>query len=334
MRDRPAAGRTSSRPKIFARFAPFTGGLAVTGVSEGPSLRAAAGRLKSVWTGLPANLRGILWLSAGALFFAIVDVFVKTLGRKFDAIEITFFRYATGMIVLTPLFLRMSRADFRTRKIGLHIMRMGFAFAAQLMVIVSVIYLPLADATAFMFSKPIFTTVVAVILLRELVSARRWIATVTGFAGVLVMLRPGSAGVDVIAVVAVAAALTFAIANVLIRILARTEPTTRILFYYHVGGVALFTGPAAWVWSGPVGIEWLLLGCVGGLTTAGMVCFVRAFSVGEANAVGPAENTRLIYAALFGFLLFSEVPSVWSVAGVLIIAGSTFYIAREEARKE
>lgn len=90
--------------------------------------------------------------------------------------------------------------------------------------------LPLADAPAFKFSKPIFTTAIAAILLREPVGARRWIAPVTGFAGVLVMLRPGSGGVDVIAVVA--AALTFA--NVLIRILARTEPTKRILFHYNV----------------------------------------------------------------------------------------------------
>ena len=333
---RIATARRFPAGKFCVRSAPFASEPIVTrmGASRDSSLRVSARRLRSVWTGLPANLRGILWLSAGALFFAIVDVFVKILGRKFDAIEITFFRYATGLIVLAPAFLGMSRAEFRTRKIGLHLMRMGCAFAAQLMVIVSVIYLPLADATAFMFSKPIFTTVVAVILLRELVSARRWIATLTGFAGVLVMLRPGSGGVDVIAIVAVAAALTFSIANVLIRILARTEPTKRILFYYHVGGVALFTGPAAWVWSGPVGIEWLLLACVGGLTTAGMVCFVQAFSVGEANAVGPAENMRLIYAVLFGFLLFSEVPSAWSVAGVLIIAGSTFYIARDEAQKK
>ena len=298
------------------------------------AVEPGAAGLQRFWLALPANLRGILWLSLGTLLFAVVDVFVKGLGRKFDATEITFFRYVAGFVVLAPLFLRMSAEDMRTRKLGLHAARMSFAFVAQVLVIVSVIHMPLADATAFMFSKPLFTTVVAVIVLREIVTGRRWTATLVGFAGVLVMLRPGSSGIDAIALVALGAAFTFAIANVLIRVLARTEPTIRILFYYHIGGVAIFAGPAWWFWTPPVGIEWLLLAGIGVLTTGGMVSFVRAFSVGEANAVGPAENMRLIYAALFGFLVFAEIPTVWTVAGALIIAGSTLFIAREEARQK
>ena len=297
------------------------------------TLGPARARLQTAWVALPPNLRGILWLSAGTFLFALTDVFVKTLGRKFDALEISLFRYISGLIVLTPVFLRMGWDDLRTSKIGLHILRMGLAFVAQVLIIVSVIYLPLAEATAFMFSKPLFTTIVAVILLREIVTGRRWLATIIGFVGVLVMLRPGASGIDPIAILAVAAALTFAIANVLIRILARTEPTRRILFYYHIGGVLVFAGPAAWVWKSPIGMEWVLLGCIGVLTTFGMVCFMRAFAVGEANAVGPAENVRLIYAALFGFILFAEIPSFWTVIGAAIIVGSTYYIAREEARR-
>lgn len=293
----------------------------------------AAGRLRAAWLALPANLRGILWVSGGTLFFALADLFVKTLGARFDAMEIALFRYASGLAILAPVFARMSREELRTRVIGLHCLRMGLAFVAQTLVILSVIWLPLADATAFMFSKPLFTTLVAVILLREAVSGRRWTATAAGFAGVLVMLRPGASGIDPAALAAVAAALAFAVANVLIRVLSRTEPTRRILFYYHVGGVIAFAGPAAWVWRAPVGAEWLLLGCVGALTTAGMVCFMRGFAVGEANAVGPAEYVRMIYAALFGLLLFSEIPSPWTVGGAAVIAGSAWFIAREEARR-
>lgn len=294
--------------------------------------RRAPARLERVWLALPANFRGILWLSAGTLLFATVDVFVKSLGRKFDATEITLFRYASGLVVLTPLFLRMTADEIRTRRLGLHLIRMSCAFVAQVLVIISVIRMPLADATAFMFSKPLFTTLAAVVILREVVSGRRWTATLVGFAGVLVMLRPGTAGVDAAAAIALCAALSFAFANVLIRVLARTEPTIRILFYYHVGGALVFAAPAWWHWQTPVGLEWFLLIGIGVLTTAGMVCFVRAFSVGEANAVGPAENMRLIYAAVFGFLVFSELPSPWTIAGALIIVTSTLFIAREERR--
>lgn len=282
---------------------------------------------------LPANLRGILWLCAGAFALSVADVFVKTLGREFDPVQIALFRYAVGMAVLAPLFLRMGRRDLKTARPGLHVLRMSFAFAAQLCVFLSIVHLPLADATALMFSKPLFTTLVAVLVLSEAVDGRRWTATALGFVGVLAMMRPGGASLEPMALVAVAGALAFAVANVLIRVLARTEPANRVLFYYHLGGIVVFAGPAAWLWRTPAGIEWALMAAIGALTTAGIFCYLRAFSIGEANAVGPAENMRLIYAALFGYFLFAETPSVWTAAGALLIAACTFYIARVEARR-
>jgi drug/metabolite transporter (DMT)-like permease len=293
----------------------------------------AAGRLHSYWAGLPANFRGIIWLSLGAFLFVIVDVFVKLTQGKFHPLEISMFRYSIGFIILTPAFLKLGWNGLRTQRIKLHMFRMSLAFMAQLGIFITVIYMPLADATAFMFSKPLFTTVVAVFILSEVVSGRRWIATLVGFVGVLVMVRPGSESMDPIALIAVGSAVTFAVANVLIRKMSTTEPPVRILFYYHLGGIVVFAGPAYWVWVTPAGVEWLYLLGIGVFTTAGMFCYVRAFGTGEANAVGPAENLRLIYAALFGFFLFSEVPSIWTVIGASIIVAATYYIARDEARR-
>lgn len=294
---------------------------------------APVAKLIVFWTRLPGNFRGILWLSLGAFLFSVVDVFVKSLGGRFHPIEISFFRYSCGLIFLMPVFFCMGIANLKTERLPLHLLRMGLAFVAQLGIFITVIHLPLADATAFMFSKPLFTTVVAVFMLREVVSGRRWGATLVGFIGVLVLVRPGAEAINPIALVAVASAMTFAVANVLIRKMSVTEPTGRILFYYHIGGVILFGGPAAYVWTMPIGLEWLLLISIGGLTTIGIFCFMRAFTVGEANAVGPAENLRLIYATVFGFVLFSEIPSVWTVVGAAIIVASTVYIARVEAQR-
>ena len=289
--------------------------------------------LERFWARLPGNLRGILWLSLGAFLFSVVDVLVKSLGGRFDAIEISLFRYGCGMIFLMPVFLRMGRAELLTKRLPLHLLRMCLAFVAQLGIFITVINMPLADATAFMFSKPLFTTVAAVFLLSEVVSGKRWAATLAGFIGVLVLVRPGSGSIDPYAILAVASAMTFAIANVLIRMLSSTEPTGRILFYYHIGGIILFAGPAAYVWVTPAGIEWVQLLAIGGLTTIGIFCFMRAFAVGEANAVGPAENLRLIYATIFGFVLFAEIPSIWTAVGAGIIVVSTFYIARAESKR-
>ena len=286
------------------------------------------------WTLLPGNLRGILWLTTGVLILSLVNVLVKLLGDKFHTIEIAFFRYLTGLIVLAPLFIRMGWQKLRTERLPLHLLRMSLAFTGQVLVFLSVIYLPLADATAFMFTKPIFTAVAAVFILNEVINKRRWILTGVGFAGVLIMLRPGSNGVELMALIAVGAAIIWGVANVLIRMLSQTEPTNRILFYYHVGGVAVFFIPAMWLWKMPEGIEWVLLILIGVGTTACMYCYFRAFAVGEANAVAPAEYTGLVYAALLGFFIFTEIPSIWIVSGSLVIIISTYLVARDERKSK
>jgi drug/metabolite transporter (DMT)-like permease len=290
-------------------------------------------RLVSAWLRLPGNLRGVIWILMGSLAFALNDGVVKFLGHKFSAFQLAFVRYFIGFILLTPVFVKLGKAGLATNRLDLHLARLVLACAAQVGVLYAVIHLYLADATAIAFSRPVFTTLVAVVLLSELVSARRWVATIVGFVGVLIMIRPGHAGADPVALIAVAAALVFAVANVLIRMLAKTEPPSRILFYYHLGGSVVFLGPAIWVWQSPTGMEWIMLCLIGILTTIGMIGFVRAFSVGEANAVGPIEFIRLIFAAVIGYCFFAEVPSLWTMAGAIVIVASALYIAREESQR-
>ena len=291
-------------------------------------------RLVTAWLSLPGNIRGVIWIVVGSLAFAFNDAVVKKLGTKFDPYQLAFARYLVGLVILSPVFISMGTAGLKTRRFGLHMTRLVIACIAQVGVFYAVIHLYLADATAIAFSRPIFTTIVAVILLSELVSTRRWVATVVGFLGVMIMIRPGHAGADPVALVAVASAVTFAVANVLIRMMSDTEPPNRILFYYHAGGTLVFLGPAIFVWQTPVGAEWLLLAMIGVLTTIGMTGFVRAFSVGEANAVGPIEYIRLIFAVGIGYVFFAEVPSLWTLTGAVVIVASAVYIAREEARKK
>jgi drug/metabolite transporter (DMT)-like permease len=290
-------------------------------------------RIGAAWLLLSPGVRGVLWVTLGTLAFAVNDIVVKFLGQTFHPFELALFRYSVGMVLLTPVFLSMGMQGLKTRVLHWHLIRLVLASAAQVGVYISVINLLLADATAIAFSRPLFTTLVAVVFLHELVRWRRWAATAVGFVGVLLMVRPGEGGYDPVALIAVGAALTFAVANVLIRVLSRTEPPNRILFYYHVGGILVFLGPAVWVWRTPVGVEWVLLATIGTLTTIGMIGFVRGFAVGEASVVGPMEYTRLLYAGLFGYYIFGEIPSGWTFAGAAIIVASTLYIARVEARQ-
>jgi drug/metabolite transporter (DMT)-like permease len=290
-------------------------------------------RIEESWLALPANVRGVLWVTLGTLAFAVNDIVVKKLGRTFHPTELALFRYGLGFLILSPVFIGMGVEGLKTPVLRWHLLRLALAGTAQLGVYIGVINLLLADATAIAFSRPLFTTLIAVIALGEAVNMRRWAATIVGFAGVVIMVRPGEQGLDPVALIAVGAALVFAVANILIRVLARTEPANRILFYYHLGGTLMFAGPAIYYWRTPAGVEWLLLGAIAMLTTVGMIGFVRGFHVGEASIVGPMEYTRLIYAGLFGYFIFAEVPSYWTFVGAAIIVAATLYIAQVEARR-
>jgi drug/metabolite transporter (DMT)-like permease len=281
---------------------------------------------------LPPNLRGILWITMGTIAFALNDAVIKTLGRTIEALELAFFRYVTGFVMLAPFFIRLGVDGLKTRRLHLHAMRLVLAALAQIGILFSVIHLPLAAVTALSFSRVLFTPIVAVWILREIVTGRRWMATAIGFLGVLVMVRPDAGEIDPIALIAIGSALTFAVSNVLIRLMSSTEPPLRILFYYHIGGMAIFAGPAWSVWRNPVGIEWLYAVALGVLTTLGMVGFVRGFAVGEASVIGPMEYVRLIYAAILGYVVFAEIPDPWTIVGALIIVAATTFIARGEAR--
>jgi drug/metabolite transporter (DMT)-like permease len=290
--------------------------------------------LTSRWTRLPPNLRGILWLVMGTLAFAVNDLFVKSLGQTMSPFQMAFFRYGIGFMLMVPFFMRMGVGELRTSRPGIHFVRLILACIAQVGVYTSVVYLPLADATALAFSRILFTTVIAVIFLREIVSGSRWSATIAGFVGVIVMVRPGGE-IDPVVFVAIGAACTFAIANVLIKIMSTTEPPNRILFYYQAGGILVFLPPTIILWQTPPDlVSWLMALAIGFLTAVGMIGFIRGFAVGEASVIGPTEYIRLVFAAAFGFAIFGEIPDIWTIVGALVIVGSTSFIARLEARKK
>ena len=299
-----------------------------------PETRFLIEFVTSSWTRLPPNLRGILWLLMGTLAFAVNDLFVKSLGQTMSPFQMAFFRYGIGFALMLPFFMRMGVGELKTSRPGIHIVRLILACVAQVGVYTSVVSLPLADATALAFSRILFTTVIAVIFLREIVSGRRWSATIAGFVGVVVMVRPGGE-IDPVVFIAIGAACSFAIANVLIRIMSTTEPPNRILFYYQAGGILVFLPPTIVLWQTPPDlVSWLMALAIGFLTTIGMIGFIRGFVVGEASVIGPTEYIRLVFAAAFGFAIFSEVPDFWTIVGALIIVGSTSFIARLEAQKK
>ncbi len=282
---------------------------------------------------LSGNAAGALWIILGSVFFALNDAVVKEVGQAFDPVQMALFRYVVGLLILLPWLVKAGGTAWRSGRIGLHLGRAVIAGTGQAAVYYSVIHLYLADATAAAFTRPLFLTLLAVVMLGEAVGWRRWAATAFGFLGVLVMVRPGGAVFDVAWAVALVAAVLFALGIILIRRMSTTEPVIRILFYYHVFGIVLFIGPALWVWRTPDPASFAMLTLIGALTAAAMACFVKGFSLGEASVVGPLEYTRLIYASLIGYFLFAETPSGWTLLGAAMIAAGALYSAGRPSRQ-
>jgi drug/metabolite transporter (DMT)-like permease len=302
-------------------------------VSSPAPIRRFGASFTKRWLALSGNMRGIIWISVGSLIIALTDGLLKHMGGTFHPVQLSFCRYVMGFLLLAAVFWRMGRAgELKSNRMGLHWARLFLATIGQTGIFIAMVNLKLADATAFWFSKPLFTSVAAVFILAEIVPARRWVATMFGFAGVVIMMRPGIADVDPYVLVAIGAAFSMAFANVLIRVMAPTEPPNRILFYYHVGGVILLAPAMIWFWQTPVGVEWLLIAMIGTGTTIGMICFVRGFSVGEINVAGPMEYVRLVYAGLIGYFFFAETIDLWTLLGGVVIVASALYIAQDESR--
>ncbi len=290
-------------------------------------------------TGAPAparrgagNVEGALWMIGAALSFALQAVAVKTLTPRLDPVEVVFFRCAFGFVVTLPFALHPGIGGLRTRRLRLHVARGLIGALNMFAVFYALSHMLLAEATAISFSSPLFMIVLAVLFLGEPVHWRRWTATAVGFLGVLVVLRPGTEAFQPAALVALAGALMVATVGVLIKKLAATERPATILFYFGLVATLASAGPAALVWRTPSGEDWPLLAFVAVLGVLAQVCVIRAYRAGEATAVTPFAYAQLLFAGVFGFALFGEVPDAVAVAGAAIIVASTLYIVRREAR--
>lgn len=293
-----------------------------------PPLRAWHDR----WSQLPPNLRGAVWLVFAGFVLISMNSIVKTMGSRLPAAELLFFRGVFGAVFLVPLVLWRGWRSVATRHPWMHLLRTGFGTASMFGVFYSVTHMPLADATAILFSSPLFATIFAAVILRETVGWRRATATLVGFGGILVMMRPGGEAFDPVALVAVTAALlTGALAIIIRRLSGKDSPYVIIFWFTTVGSVIALPFALA-LWVTPLAGDWPLLVSIGFLGLIGQTAFTFAFSTGESSAVAPFDYMRLIFAGLFGYLFFAELPDGWSLTGAAIIMASTFYIMRREAR--
>lgn len=282
----------------------------------------------------PDNLRGASLMAAVAVLFSVELMFIRWLNERGVPTEIqVFFRAAGQLVWVAPTIAATGLAVFATRRLRLHLLRGMASLVTWGLYYFSFTRLDLATGTVLSFTNVMFTTLLAGPLLKERVDAWRWGGTLAGFAGVAIMLRPGS-GLDAIgAAAAIGAALAWCGITLTSRMLTATESTRTVIAYV---GLVTTAGSAPFAIAAfvPLGwLEWAAL-VVFGLIAPGIIALItEALRAGEASAVAPFQYLRLPVVALVGWLIWGEVPDAWGFAGAGVILAGALAITLAEARR-
>lgn len=281
---------------------------------------------------LPVALQGALYMTGAAFCFSIMNISIRIVSVEVDPLQIAFFRNFFALVFMLPWLARAGLDGLRTERLAGHFWRAVLGLLAMICWFYSIALLPLAEAVALNFTVPLFATIGAVIFLREVVRARRWTATLLGFFGVLVILRPGFAEFSATMALPVVAALFMAIATLLVKSLSRSESPAAIVIYMNLILTPLSLVPALFVWRWPGWSDFALLVLIGLLAAMAHILLTRAYTKADASAIMPFDYARLPFVAALAFLVFGEVPDLWTWIGAAIIGTSAIYIAHREAQ--
>lgn len=284
------------------------------------------------WQALPGNFRGIVWGLLAALAFSCMQVAIKEAGRTLPVWQILVLRSAFALALISPALYGAGLASLATKRPKMHVFRALLGFGGISTLVLSLKHLDLTIVATLGFSSTLFVILFAWAFLGERIVRDRTLATVVGFVGVLICLKPGPEGVDPWALVMLASAVFAASVHTAIKSLTGTERPTTILFWSYIGIMSLAAIPCYLTWVEPSLADIGMVAAMAVCTTAGQTCMVMSLRAGEAVAVAPCSYTRIIYATLFGFFLFGELPAWTTFAGAAVIVASTLYLALRERR--
>ena len=262
--------------------------------------------------------------------FASSHGMVRQVSTDLHAVEIVFFRNLFGSLVILPWFLRHGWLPLRTKKLWIHLLRVGVSVVAIFSFYMALIEAPLAQVTALSFLGPIIGAFFATLFLGEVVRLRRWLAILFGFAGTIVVLRPGFGTIEFGAVLALVSAIGWGVSMTIVKLLSRTESSVTITSYNVVlmTPLALFAALFVWVWPTWTQLAWLAV--IGLLTTAASLGFTQAIKESEINVVMPIDFFRLVWIAIIGYVFYGEIPTIFTwIGGTMIFASATYIAYRE-----
>jgi drug/metabolite transporter (DMT)-like permease len=277
---------------------------------------------------------GIMLVISASAFFACMHASVRYVSADMHPWEVGFFRNLFGFLVFAPVMLRSGIRLLRTDRLMLHVVRGSLNGVSMLCWFYALAVMPLADATSVSLTGPLFVTLGAIFFLGEKVRARRWIALGAGVVGTLIIIRPGVEEVSTGAMLVLASGVLVAGSKLIAKTLARTDGTMTIVAYLSLIMTIVTFIPALFVWQTPTVGELGWFALIGALGSTGHLLVIRAYKYADVSAVEPVTFSRLIFAALAGYLVFGEIPDLWVWVGGGVIVAATSYIAHRETVAE
>jgi drug/metabolite transporter (DMT)-like permease len=276
-------------------------------------------------------LLGIFLMLGGFLCFSLSDAVAKQLTGVLPPLEVAWFRQMGLLSVAVVLLVRLGPPVLASRRPALQVVRGVAAALSSALFILAISHVPLADAVAVTFVAPFMVTVLSALVLREAVGWRRWLAILVGFAGMLMVVRPGSGVFQPQILLVVAAASLFAFRQVISRMLGQLDGTATTIVFTGVTGMVLISLPMPFIWEMPPDARtWVLLVLVAATAGLGEVMVIRALELAQAVVLAPLQYSLIVWSTLFGWLLFAQLPDGWTlIGGAVIIASGAYTVHRE-----
>lgn len=282
---------------------------------------------------LPGPLQAGIWMSISAVTYVVSIAIGRYMAPDIEVFQIAFLRNAFAVLFMMPWLMKVGIGAMRTDQIGRHILR-GFMSSANVtLLFAAVALIPIADMSAINFLQPVIGAAIAGLVLGEVVSRARWIAIMAGFAGALIMIRPGFAEFNIGIAFALGSGVAGALVSIMIKTLVRTDPPDTIAAWLFVTQTLILLIPTIIVWKNPTLEQWILFSVIGFMSVILQRTYNRGIQAADVSVAMPFNFTRLVWAALLGWIVFAEFPDIWTWVGGTVIFAASVWLTRQGQQK-
>ncbi|MDC0344435.1 DMT family transporter [Pelagibacteraceae bacterium] len=281
---------------------------------------------------LTQNQIGVLYMIASVVCFSVMDICIKWL-NYYPIGEVFFARFFIGLF---PIFFIIPKdkllSFYKTKRPGLHAFRAVTGSLAIIALFFGLRELPLADVVSLTFGGPIFVTIASILFLSEKVGLKRWSAVFLGFIGMLLIVQPAFIELNYYYITPIIFCIFFACVAISVRSLSKTEPIYRIAIYFTVLNCLLGLATLPYGWVVPTKIDIIIFIIMGLCGSIGNLLLTQSYRISEASLVTPIKYLSLVFAIVFGFLIWSEVPKFSTLMGASLVILSSFIIFIRETK--